>query len=249
MNTGKYLAARLAARVLGLLISRDEPSRGTRVLMYHDVITGTEQSDIYSLPVAKFAEGISSLARWAFDHDHPFVPLSPVPQPGIAITFDDGYSSTLALAAPILSEHAIPFHVFATKSFVESGDRRYLTPIELQRLADLPGASLGIHGETHTRFTELDEDTLRRELSTTRDWLEQLIQRPVSSLSYPHGSFTPRTRRTVEASGFTIAACSKIGTFTSPEQTWRVPRIDIWSYDDRTSTIGKTRGDWDSLLP
>jgi len=29
----------------------------------------------------------------------------------------------------------------------------------------------------------------------------------------------------------------------------RIPRIDMWSHDAGASTIEKTRGDWDGVLP
>lgn len=248
MNRAKYAAARLAARSLGALQRHDEPARGTRVLMYHDVNDTGARDDIYSLPVSQFAEGVAALVRWAREHGHSFVPLTATPQRGIAVTFDDGYRSTLTLAAPILVEHSIAFSVFVTKSYVDS-DSRYLTTTDLQTLALLPGVVLGTHGVSHSQFAELDEKALREELSSSLDWLQQTIGAPVTSLSYPHGSHTQRIGEIAHECGYTTAACSSRGTFTDATQSMRIPRIDIWSHDAGTSTIEKTRGDWDRLLP
>ena len=248
MNRAKYAAARLAARSLRALQRHDEPARGTRVLMYHDLNSASAWGDIYSLPVSQFAEGVAELARWARKHGHSFVPLAATPQPGIAVTFDDGYRSTLTLAAPILVEHSIAFSVFVTKSFVDS-DPKYLTTADLRTLSSFSGVVLGTHGVSHSQLAQLDERALREELSSSRDWLQQVTGVPVCSMSYPHGSHTQRIGEIARECGYTMAACSSRGTFTDAAQSMRIPRIDIWSHDAGSSTIEKTRGDWDKLLP
>jgi len=248
MNRAKYAAARLAARSLGAIQRHDEPRRGTRVLMYHDLNDTSTRGDIYSLPVSQFKEGFAALALWARGRGHSFVPLTTTPQPGISVTFDDGYRSTLMLAAPILIEHSIAFSVFVTKSFVDSNPK-YLTTADLRTLASLPGVVLGTHGVSHSQFAELDERALREELSSSRDWLQQTTGASVTSMSYPHGSHTLRIGEIARECGYTTAACSSRGTFTDTTQSLRIPRIDIWSHDAGASTIEKTRGDWDQLLP
>jgi len=248
MNRAKYIAARYAARSLGVLRHHDEVARGTRVLMYHDLNEVGARNDIYSLPVTQFAEGVAALARWTRERSHSFVPLTATPRPGIAVTFDDGYRSTLTLAAPFLMEYSIAFTVFVTKSFVDSGSR-YLSTADLRALASLPGVVLGTHGVSHSRFSDLDERLLREDLSSSRDWLQQMIQSPVTSMSYPHGSHTQRISEIAHECGYTTAACSSRGTFTDGAQSMRIPRIDIWSHDSGAATIEKTRGDWDRLLP
>jgi len=248
MNRTKYAVARLAARSLGALQRHDEPARGTRVLMYHDVNDTGTRDDIYSLPVRQFEEGVAALVRWARERGHSFVPLTATPQRGVAVTFDDGYRSTLTLAAPILVEHSIAFSVFVTKSYVDS-ESKYLTTTDLRTLVSLPGVMLGTHGVSHSQFFELDEKALREELSSSRDWLQQTIGAPVTLLSYPHGSHTQRIGEIARECGYTTAACSSRGTFTEAAQSMRIPRIDIWSHDAGAATIEKTRGDWDRLLP
>jgi peptidoglycan/xylan/chitin deacetylase (PgdA/CDA1 family) len=145
-------------------------------------------------------------------------------------------------------EHSIAFSVFVTKSFVDS-DSKYLTTADLRVLVSLPGVVLGTHGDTHSQFAELDEQALREELSSSRDWLEQTTGVPVTSMSYPHGSHTQRIGEIARECGYTMAACSSQGTFTDADQSMRIPRIDIWSHDAGAATIEKTRGDWDRLLP
>lgn len=249
MNRGKFVLASCIARLNGTVRRFDEPARGTRVLMYHDVSHESIPGDIYSMPFQAFSSGVSQVAAWAAERHHNFLPFSAVPKPGIALTFDDGYSSTLHLAAPVFAAHKIPFHVFVTKSYVESGNPRYLSRAELVELAAFPGASIGLHGASHAKLSSLDDSSLHRELAESRDWLEQLIGRSVDSLSYPHGDFDVRVSNAARASGVIAAACSTVGTFTDASQALSIPRVDLWSHDSKTSTVAKTRGDWDALLP
>lgn len=235
--------------MIGTFRRSDEPAHGTRIAMYHDLNEDGLVDDIYSIPIDTFTHGIARLTEWARRQGHQFVPFSSQPTPGIAITFDDGYRSTLLLAAAVFEKFEIPFHVFVTKSFVEKDDRRYLSRSDVRALSQLPFATLGVHGVTHQRFSRLSEPALRAELSESRDWLEQLTGRPVNTLSYPHGDFTPSVSSVVGQCGFTAAACSASGTFTDSAQSLSIPRVDVWSRDTPATTIAKIRGDWDSLLP
>lgn len=249
MNLNKFLLASLATSASRLVRRRDESSRGTRVLMYHDLNEDGAVADIYSIPLASFVRGMTALSVWARSKGHHFVPFTATPQPGLAVTFDDGYKSTLRLAAPVFVEHRIPFHIFVTKSYTEQYNDRYLSEADLKALSQMPLATLGVHGSSHRHFSQLDESTLKQELADSRAWLEQITGKPVTSLSYPHGDFTPRVSDIVAECGFNAAACSNVGTFTDVSQSLRIPRVDIWSYDSPKSTVAKARGDWDSLLP
>lgn len=249
MNRAKFVLASLATSAIGSLRRTDEPRRGTRVVMYHDVNESGDVSDIYSIPLATFASGIARLSEWARKANHQFMPFHHQPRPGIAITFDDGYQSTLRLAAPVFAEFEIPFHVFVTKSYVLQGGPAYLSESDLKVLSQMPHASIGVHGVSHRHFSQLDERALRTELIESRDWLEQVTGKAATSLSYPHGDFTRAVSNLVGECGFTAAACSAIGTFTDSSQALAIPRVDIWSYDTPRTTVAKTRGDWDSVLP
>ena len=248
MNRGKFLLAEGVSTLNGVVRRLDAPSLGTRVLMYHDVNEDGRVDDIYSMPFASFSRGVSAVAAWAKERRHSFVTFSAVATPGIAVTFDDGYSSTLRLAAPVLATHAIPFHVFVTKSYVESGNSLYLSPKDVRELAAFPGATFGLHGASHTKFSDLGDAELRRELEESRDWLEQLTGQSIDSLSYPHGDFSPRVSAVVAQCGIAAAACSKAGTFSDATQVLSIPRLDLWSLDSHRTTVAKVRGDWDLLF-
>jgi hypothetical protein len=156
-----YQLARMAARMIASIQQPNETLRGTRVLMFHDLQKLTAFSDIYTMPASSFKGGMSLLSEWMKRKQTEFVPFSSEPRPGVAVTFDDGYRSTLYIAAEILISLQIPFHIFVTKSFVDSGGARYLSDSDLKRLVSMPGVTLGVHGVSHDRMPTLTESQLR----------------------------------------------------------------------------------------
>jgi peptidoglycan/xylan/chitin deacetylase (PgdA/CDA1 family) len=244
-----YQLARMAARLRALAQLDNEAKRGTRVLMFHDLHESASASDLYTMPAQSFRKGIASLAGWMREYQYDFLAFAPDPRPGVALTFDDGYRSTMLIAADVLTAQHIPFHVFVTKSYATSGDSRYLNESDLKRLVTIPGITLGVHGVKHDRMSRMPEGELREDLTVARDWLEQLTGVSISTLSYPHGCYTSNVAAAVENSGYLAAACSSPGTFSSEQQRFVIPRIDMWSQDDSRVWIEKTRGSWDRILP
>lgn len=216
--------------------------------MFHDLNLTGNRRDVYSLPSESFANSMRELASWTMLNAVPFVPFTDHPEHGVAVTFDDGYRSTSVLAQQTLASLSIPFHVFVTKNYVLSNDPQYLTVNDLRLLAEHPLVTIGTHGITHTKFTELSTTALLGELRESRTWLEDVIGKPVLSLSYPHGEYNEKVLDLVQESGYTHAACSNIGTFGDPIQRFAIPRIDIWALDSGGAILNKVRGNWDFLL-
>jgi peptidoglycan/xylan/chitin deacetylase (PgdA/CDA1 family) len=217
---------------------------GCRVLMYH-AIGGAVAGDrygLYSLSPSRFAGHVRYLAAMPDTVD---LTAGVTAGRGLAITFDDGYRDNLTVAAPLLIEAKLPFTVFVTPDFVASDQTRYLSRSELQELARLPGVTIGAHGYSHRRLTECEDQELARELGESRRWLEDLLGRPVTTMSYPHGAVDSRVRAAAAKAGFTIAACSRFGTHRPGDDPLHVARTDIWAGDDTERLMAKTAGHWD----
>jgi len=249
MNQLKYGAAWASAVIRGGLSRINKAERGTRVLMLHDIGANVTHHDPYTLPPKSFRDGFVRLRQWADLTGTNFVPFSGTPSAGVAVTFDDGYQSTLRIAAELLVQLSIPFHVFVTRDFVEGLNPRYLRRQDVALLSTLPGVSIGIHGVTHSRFSKLDDVSLLGELRDCQAWLEDLTGVSVSTLSYPHGDFDERVTQLVQTTGVMAAACSSAGTFTNTDTRYSIPRIDIWSLDSPNTIVAKVRGCWDHILP
>lgn len=163
----------------------------------------------------------------------------------IAITFDDGYKDNLYTAAPILLKHHIPFTVFVTTSFIQSGLPFYLSPKELKELASLNSVSIGSHGVTHTALAQCDDSILWQELYDSKSYLEDLIGKPVTAVSYPHGSVNRRVRDIAEKAGYVIGGSSMFGINKPSQDPLLLYRTEITASDGEKAFYQKAYGAWD----
>jgi len=163
----------------------------------------------------------------------------------VVVTFDDGYKDNLYVAAPILVRLQIPFTVFVTTSFIQTGSADYLNELELKELAALPGATIGSHGVTHCRLAECDDDTLRFELDESRRYLEAVTGKPVTALSYPHGSANDRVREFACQAGYVIAGSSFFDINKARRDPLMLSRCEIVAQDSERVFLQKLNGHWD----
>ena len=164
---------------------------------------------------------------------------------GITITFDDGYRDTLTIAAQTLAEKKLPFTVFVSSANITSGDSKFLNRHELIELSNISGATIGSHGHAHTHLAKMSSQDVTRDLKHSKDWLEQIVQKPVTTLSYPHGSYNNDVVRIASEIGFEFAATSKWGVFEVGTKKLEIPRIDVWSQDSRKVLQQKLLGQWE----
>ncbi len=243
MNRAKLLLGDLAS-VAFIPFARMSPP-ACRVLAYHAVGTAVpgDRKRIYSLSPARFERHV----RWLVSIASKPTPLGHAVREGrgIAITFDDGYRDALAVAAPRLVAAGLPFTVFVTRAFVESGGAPYLSRDELRTLSAMPGVTIGTHGRTHRRLTECTPAELEEELAGTRNWLCDLLAQPITTMSYPHGAVDARVRDAVRAAGYTVAACSRFGAHRAGDDPLMVPRTSVWARDGACRLAAKVHGRWD----
>ncbi|MDQ6811628.1 MAG: polysaccharide deacetylase family protein [Actinomycetota bacterium] len=170
------------------------------------------------------------------------------------ITFDDGYSSVLGRAAPILARFGFPGTVFVVTDFVGDsrpmswpGIARWLgTPHEheltslgwdeLEALA-AAGWEVGSHTCSHPRLTQLSQMELEEELGASRACLEERLGRPCRSVAYPEGDHDERVVRAAALAGYELA-------FTVPsvlraQDRLRWPRIGIYRRETPISFSAK----------
>jgi peptidoglycan/xylan/chitin deacetylase (PgdA/CDA1 family) len=76
-------------------------------------------------------------------------------------------------------------------------DYRPLGVEELQALASSPWATIGAHTVTHTPLATLPGDEQRYEIAASRQYLEQLLGREITTFSYPFGRKCHYNRATV----------------------------------------------------
>ncbi len=190
--------------------------------------------------------------RWLLDRGYrgtTFTQAVTAPPSGrtVAVTFDDAFLSVYEQAYPILARLGLPATVFVPTSLIGTGEpmawpgidewlggpyESELVGMSWQQASELAdgGWEIGSHTRTHPHLTELDGETLVKELEGSRDQLEQRLGRPCPSLAYPYGDVDERVAQAASQAGYRTAA-GLPGRPESPDPL-RWPREGIYWYDD-----------------
>ena len=125
---------------------------------------------------------------------------------------------------------------------VREPEYRTLTVAELQRLAASPWIEIGAHTESHRRLPALPENVQEEETRRSRESLERLIGKPVTSFAYPHGAINERTIDIVAGSGFRTACCSRSEVAANGARLHALPRL--WPGDRDGPQFERWLGGW-----
>lgn len=152
-----------------------------------------------------------------------------------AITFDDGLEDVYTIAYPYLARRGIPFTAFVLSGKI--GQPGYLTKEQLMEMAANPLVTIGLHGVDHTKLSEVDEETQRREVEGSKKQVELLLNQKSNYFAYPFGLYNKVTLRTIKHAGYKHAYAVK-GRPLLPwnDRKYEIPRLSIengtlWYYD------------------
>ncbi len=167
-----------------------------------------------------------------------------LPRRSVAVTFDDGYASTLK-AKPILDALSLPATVFPVVRFVDSGEPLHWPGIdewrsseythELQslnwdQLEELTSAGweVGSHTLSHPLLPALDQDALEAELHESRTAIASRVG-ACETIAYPYGEADARVALAAEGAGY-LAGCT-LTTFHTVDDAYRRVRVGLYQND------------------
>ncbi len=154
----------------------------------------------------------------------------------VFLTFDDGYESDLYYLLPILEKYNAKATVFVIGSMLGVGE--HITKEQLAELAKSPLIEIGSHSydihnlsvsQEHVLFQSGNTDYIVSDFWKNALFLEEIIGKPVRSLSYPNGIWNAATDKALREAGF-------VATFTSEEKMIRDVNAPAGRYN-RPSTI------------
>ncbi len=73
---------------------------------------------------------------------------------------------------------------------------------QLKKLSDSGLVELGAHSHNHPNLGEIDLDAAKSEIEKSKRLLEELTQKPVNSIAFPDGSYTPQVKELCLQAGY-----------------------------------------------
>jgi peptidoglycan/xylan/chitin deacetylase (PgdA/CDA1 family) len=190
------------------------------ILVYHYIRINPDPRDSLgfglSVTPANFAAQMDWLAQNGY---HPVTTSDLVayingtrglPSRPIVITFDDGYADFYTAAIPILRSHDFTAVSYVVSGFMGRGG--YMTASQVLS-AQGAGFEIGAHTVDHVNLTTQSSDGLRYQLGASKEALERLLKRPVTSFCYPYGKFGNREANAVAAAGYQDATTTQGGSY------------------------------------
>lgn len=163
-------------------------ARHGRILAYHSI--GTPSWGVNDVRPREFERHL----QIAVDEGWSFATAAEVmAQPErqlLALTFDDGVTSVLENAAPVLRHHGIPSTMFAVSGWADGArPDGYDHVLDWTGLAALQEAGMTVasHSVTHPDFGKIDAGQARTELEESRLALEKGLGVTVDEFAIPFG--------------------------------------------------------------
>jgi peptidoglycan/xylan/chitin deacetylase (PgdA/CDA1 family) len=175
------------------------------ILMYHRV--SNKGGSRYTLPVESFRQQMQYL------HDEGYQTLTvtqfadalrdggAIPKKPVVLTFDDGYLDVYENAFPILKEMGFTATVYIITSTLEpSKSFGYLQEDQIKELFQA-GWEIGSHSVTHSNLTKTKLG-VGNELKESKAALDDLLDVPVTSFSYPYAVANAEIKELAAQSGY-----------------------------------------------
>ncbi len=233
---------------------RSRFTHGALILGYHRVADVAHDPHLMCVSPQHFAAQLEALRRFAHTVSLQELVLGlqngALPRRAVALTFDDGYADVLYHAWPLLERYEIPATVFVVsgclgrefwwdesardKAGIASSSQQHgraLTADEVIQLARYNLVEIGSHSVTHPKLATRPVDEQRSEIQQSKAYLEELLGRPVTSFSYPHGSVSDGTRNIVRETGYRCACASFNDVVYRGSDPFRLPRFWVPDWD------------------
>jgi peptidoglycan/xylan/chitin deacetylase (PgdA/CDA1 family) len=223
----------------------DPTSDPVPILMYHVIADPPAAAPYPELYVS--GPVFAAQMRWLARHDFHAVTLRAVadhwrlgrrlPAHAIVVSFDDGYRSQFATAAPALRRHGWPGVInLAVKNTTDF----WGLPRAQVRLLIADGWEVAAHSLTHPDLTKIGADQLRHEVAGSRVALRKMFHVPVDFFCYPSGRLDGRVVAAVQAAGY-LGATTTASGLARPTDMFRLARVRVDRSDGVMGLAAKLR--------
>lgn len=130
-----------------------------------------------------------------------------LPEKPVLITFDDGYRDFYTDVFPILKKYNAKATVYMIAGFVDY--KNNLTETQIRELAASGLVDIGAHTVHHIGLKQASLALVEKEVTESKQILEDLIGSSVVSFAYPNGEYDDTVATVVRQAGFTTAVTTK----------------------------------------
>jgi peptidoglycan/xylan/chitin deacetylase (PgdA/CDA1 family) len=149
----------------------------------------------------------------------------------VVLTFDDAWADNHANALGPLRQHHLPATLYVPSRLL--GQPGYMTRAQVLEMDDA-GVTIGAHSRTHPDLRACTPGNLEREVRGSKEDLEDLLAKPVTSFAYPTGLTDERVLAAVAAAGFTSAVTTRPGWWRPATMPLEIPRSFAQNFSDAT---------------
>jgi peptidoglycan/xylan/chitin deacetylase (PgdA/CDA1 family) len=151
------------------------------------------------------------------------------PEKSCVLTFDDGHKSSLDLVE-IMKEYGATGTFLLTMGYCQERED-FLKPAQILEMAR-NGFDFGTHGTTHRSLAHMPRAHMKAELSESKDWLEGILGRSVTSMSLPAGQGDEAVYQTAYDLGYQLVGNSCEQTNDTISLPAAINRFVILSHHD-----------------
>ena len=162
----------------------------------------------------------------------------------IAFVFDDGYAHLAKTLPLLIREFSLRPAIALPTYYINSANRwdysslirteHHLSKSEIVKLAEM-GVQFVSHSHTHVALTDCTETKLVAELTRSKEILENLINKPVTTISYPFGAVNSKVIDRALAAGYTHGLTMNHPTLT--DDPMQIGRYGIHCFDSYSSVV------------
>lgn len=176
-----------------------------------------------------------------------------LPQKPVVLTFDDGFLDFYTTALPILKQHNAAASLFIPTGYlggtslwlkdIGEGERPLISRGQLVEIANA-GVDCGAHTHSHCHLDMVDPTRGRREISQSKEIIEQIIGQAVTTFAYPYGHHHAEARQWVVDAGFQAACAVRNALSHSDDDLFALARITVTHRTDvqRLAALLQGRG-------
>ena len=157
----------------------------------------------------------------------------------VVLTFDDAWADNHTNALGPLTQHRLPATLYVPSQLL--GQPGYMTRTQLLEMDDA-GVTIGAHSRTHPDLRACSPGNLEREVRGSKEDLEDLLAKPVTSFAYPTGLTDERVHAAVVAAGFTSAVTTRPGWWRPATKPLEIPRSFAENFSDATFVAAMAGG-------